>query len=107
MALITRQLKVDLVDIQGRPVTSIAVGVSLVNQDIAFPVKDSDGDTTPETFYPTTASGVTDSNGEATFNLMPSEAVGAQLGVGDYVVTVGSFSRTITMPNMDVVLSEL
>lgn len=97
MALTTYRLTVDLVGIAGRDVSGIAVSVELDRSGLVFPV----GGAPVETLYPNHLASKTDSAGVAEFDLLPSSVAGL------YKVTVGGFTRTISMPQRDARLSSL
>ena len=78
------------------PLQQIRVSVELVDQSLVFPL----GSPT-ETLFPTQQQKSPDKDGMIVFNLLPSALV------GDYKITIGSYSREITMPDMDIRLSEL
>ena len=107
MALSTYVLTVDLVNFQAADVEGIAVGVAMAEPRLIFPIKENNSDTSPETLYPTTLSAVTDGTGQANFRLMPSAGTSDQSAVGNYIITIGSFTRTITMPASNAILSAL
>lgn len=97
MALTTYRLTVDLVGIAGRDVSGIAVAVELDRNALVFPV----GGAPVETLYPNHLASKTDASGIAEFDLLPSSVAGL------YKVTVGGFTRTISMPEADARLSNL
>ena len=107
MALATYTLTIDLVNIQAGGVEGVSVGVALESQNIVYPIVESSADTNTQILYPTTLSGSTGENGIHTFTLMPSSDYNDQPGVGNYVVTVGSYTRTITMPASNVRLADI
>ena len=107
MALNKYSLTVPLVSIQGTPVSGVDVTVALVDQTLRYPIVESATDMTSETLYPTINNATTDSMGEARFMIMPSVDDGDQPGVGDYAVTVGSYSKVITMPASNARLADL
>lgn len=92
----TYQLTVDLAGFTGEDLPNVQVSVEMATPRLVYPL----GAPT-ETLLPTKEHRVTDADGVALFDLLPSSQV------GDYVVRVGSYDRTITMPARDVRLSEL
>ena len=107
MALVTRILTVDLVDINALFIEGISVSVSLTDQRLVYPITDVLNDTDTDTLYPRDLTSLTNAHGVATFNIMPSIDFANQLGVGNYTVTVGRYQRVVTMPNEDIKLSRL
>ena len=96
MAVATHALTVDLADVFGGDPAGVTVAVKLASPRLIHPVGNPS-----ETVVPSTATKQTDADGVAVFDLAPSSAV------GDYVVNIGAFKRTITMPASDARLSEL
>ena len=90
------ELTVDLLTIDRRDLAAMAVEVALETPRLVYPL----GMPT-ETLIPSKLEALTNAQGIATFNLLPSSLV------GNYTVTVGSFSRVIAMPAVDARLSEL
>lgn len=94
----TRILTVDLVNIAGLDIADVNVTVELAVSALVFPIGVAP-DT--ETLFPNHLTAKTDAQGIATFPLLPSSIV------GNYRVIVGGFQREVTMPDMDVRLSQL
>ena len=89
--LTTYSLLVKLVGIDAEPVANVAVVVELFCEDGLQVIG-----TPAETFLPNARSAVTDSNGTATFELLPSSLV------GNYRVSVAGNGKKIIMPANDV-----
>ena len=92
----THTLTVDLATITGQDVAGIKVRVSMANPRLIYPVGQPS-----KTIIPTELHKLTNADGVAEFELLPSSQV------GDYRVMVGAFSRVITMPEADTRLSAL
>ncbi len=92
----TYTLTVDIATITGGDVPCVLVEVSLADPRLIYPLG-----TPTQTMYPTLQREQTDSAGVAQFQLLPSSLV------GNYKVTIGDYSRTITMPPADARLSSL
>ena len=82
-------LLVDLAQIGSPGAPGVFVAVEKAKGELVYPV----GDDTHETLYPTRAQARTDEGGVARFALLPSRLA------GPYRVTVGSYRRTIWMPD--------
>ena len=89
----TYTLTIDLATINGSDLSGIQVEAAMANPQLIDSV-DS------ESLYPTQEHAVTDDNGEAQLILLPS------IKVGNYKITIGTYSREITMPERDARLSE-
>lgn len=89
-------LTISLIGINGENIAGVVVQISLADPELIYPL----GMPT-ETLYPADQYAVTDENGVAEFSLLPSE------NVGDYLVVIGPYNLTITMPANDVSFSEL
>lgn len=87
-------LTCDLTAILGGNPAALHVGVRLAQDRLVYAVGRTTG-------YPVSAWKVSDADGRASFNLLPSTAV------GDYLLSVGSMSRTFAMPEHDARLSDL
>ena len=107
MALNTYTLTIDLVNIHASGVEGINVGVNLVDPSLIYPIIESSSDTETETLYPTSHSAATNAMGIAMVQLMPSQDDGDQPGVGNYTVTIGSYTRVITMPAENARLADI
>ena len=92
----THTLTIELSGIDGRPLQNYQVSVELVDPELVWPLG-----VPTETLFPTQLQKATGADGVVTFNLLPSTLV------GDYKISIGSYSREITMPDMDIRLSEL
>ena len=92
----TYKLTIDLAGIDGQPVQGVTVSVELAENALVYPLG-----TPTETLLPTVEQSVTNAQGIAKFNLLPSSEV------GNYIVTVGGLPREIEMPARDVRLSAL
>ena len=96
-SLTTYILTIHLVGIDGRPATNVSITVSVACPDgLIYPVGPQS-----ETFIPTTKQIVTDAQGAAEIDLLPSKIV------GKYRIEIGATERKITMPESDALLSEL
>ena len=99
----TFTLTVDLVNITGEDVPGILVTIDPVDNRLVYPVSGT-------TLYPQRITGRTDDTGTVEFDLLPTNKPGsdpAEPLAGEYVVRIGSYSRKITMPASDSVLSNL
>ena len=96
-SLATYALTIHLVGIDGRPATNVAVTASLACPDgLIYPLG-----MPSSTFIPTIKQIVTDAQGAAEFDLLPSKIV------GKYTIKIGATERKINMPENDARLSEL
>ena len=95
-ALTAYTLTISLINLSGENIPNIMVQVSLVDPKLIYPLN-----MPTETLYPTDQYAVTNENGVVEFNLLPSA------DVGNYLIVIGPYKRTITMPSRDVRFSEL
>jgi len=96
MTIPTYTLTVDLAEITGRDAPNVTVEIGMADPRLVYPLG-----APARTLFPTTLSATTNAQGIATFTLLPSSVTGL------YVVTIGGFPRTISMPDEDTRLSQL
>ena len=89
-------LTVDLATVTGAGGQGVLVSVELTDPRLIYPIGEPS-----KTLYPAPVERLTDENGIATFELLPSDMVGA------YRVKFETFSREFLMPAADTRLSEI
>ena len=92
------RLNAELISIDGGPAAGVAVSVKPAIDALVYPVGMAPE---TETLVPEAVHGNTDAAGAVGFDVLPSSVA------GDYAVTVGTYSRQISMPEADARLSAL